>query len=939
MEVRVYSKSQEQSNPMSSQPEYESQKCQGTTENAFRRTTEVLEPMEITRLRQELLRTAIRNHPHQASFLDNLECRLSDLYEQAKTAEKFDRAIEIAEIAEIAFHGHHSRRCPWLSRLGDELGNRFKRNGSLNDLDRAVELAEEAIMLTIDFTPEYPGLLHTLVSRLRNRYNYTYSIADIHRAIDKMTAAVRRTSRKNPNRDAYLISLADLLGIRFDRTKSKIDIVKAIRHARNVIKNTAPDHPDGAKRLSILGTLLLSRYEFGGSTADLDHAIKHTSSSANIATREQVEYPAILGNFAGCLFRRYIHERSLEDLNLAIEVLKTAVVNIPSTDPWYPKLLYNFGLYHVERFKNTNANEDLEDSIALYKQGLDCLDTPPSIRVRLAHAAAEAFVADNRWKEASNILDDAVRLLPSISTRLLGDLDKQMALADATGLATFAAAAALNADKCAEHALELLELGRGVIASDILDTRTSTMDLERQYPELASKFESLRDELDSQPPTRVLAVEWETQAKERRELYNQFRSTCDTIRALPGFKDFLLPPNALEMKAAASLGPVVVINTNKYRCDAFIVREDEVHVLRLHSLAYTDFQVKARVSAKLLRELWVRVTCPVLTELGLMQETGYDPAAKTPRLWWVLTGALSRFPIHAAGLPNPESTETVLDRVVSSYSPSIKALIHAREKSKKRVPESAVLISMSTTPSCPSHIPGDLAFARQEVEMLKDILPKTISRTEFDKPRKQEVMRGVRDSSIFHFAGHGISNITTPSNSCLLLEDWVRNPLTVKDLTSLRLSDCAWLAYLSACSTGENQIEQLQDESIHLVSACQLAGFRHVVGSLWRVDDRRSLDMASIVYKTIIEGGWTDEAVALGVHNATKRLRDEMRSEYWAQRDKSRGQDSDMTSWPEEQEQPNEGGIEMTETDRGIGYAWQRESYPQKWAAYIHIGP
>ncbi|RFN44639.1 tpr-like protein [Fusarium flagelliforme] len=611
MEVRVYSESQEQSIPLSSQPEYKSQQTQGTSKSHYRRTTEVLEPMEITRLRQELLKTAIQNHPDQVNFLDSLESRLLDLYEQARAAEEFNKAIEVAKTAEVAFNGYHSRRCPWLSRLGDELGNRYQRSGSVDDLDRAVESAEEAIKFTIDFSPEYPGLLNTLVSRLRNRYNYTHSIADLHRAIDKMIATVQRTSRKNPDRDFYLISLADLLGTRFDRTRSKIDIVTAIRHARKVMKNTLPDHNDRAKRLSILGTLLLSRYEFTGSKADLDCAIKHACSSAEIAISEQAEYPAILGNFAGCLFRRYLHKGSLEDLSQAIEVLKTAVVNISPSDPWYPMLLYNFGLYHVERFKNTNANQDLDDSIALYKQGLNCVDIPPSIRVRLAHEAAEAFAADKRWKEASNILDDAVALLPSISTRLLGDLDKQMALADATGLATFAAAAALNAEKCAGHALELLELGRGVIASDILDTRTSIMGLEQEYPELASELESLRDELDSPPPIRVLAVEWETKAKERRELHRQFRSTCDKIRTLPGFKTFLLPPNLSELKAAASSGPIVVINTNKYRCDAFLVREDGVQVLHLQNLRHTDFE-----------------------ELGLMRERGEGPVDKIPRLCW-----------------------------------------------------------------------------------------------------------------------------------------------------------------------------------------------------------------------------------------------------------------------------------------------------------------
>lgn len=48
------------------------------------------------------------------------------------------------------------------------------------------------------------------------------------------------------------------------------------------------------------------------------------------------------------------------------------------------------------------------------------------------------------------------------------------------------------------------------------------------------------------------------------------------------------------------------------------------------------------------------------------------------------------------------STETVLDRVMSSYSPSIKALVYGRQHSKNTsehiVLEGALLVSMPDTP-------------------------------------------------------------------------------------------------------------------------------------------------------------------------------------------------------------------------------------------------
>jgi len=114
-----------------------------------------------------------------------------------------------------------------------------------------------------------------------------------------------------------------------------------------------------------------------------------------------------------------------------------------------------------------------------------------------------------------------------------------------------------------------------------------------------------------------------------------------------------------------------------------------------------------------------------------------------------------------------------------------------------------------------------------------------------------------------------------PSQSCLLLKDWESNPLTVGDLRDHRLQENPpFLGYLSACSTGANEADQLVDEGIHLVSALQLAGFRHVIGTLWEVSDEHCVDVARVVYEMIRNEGMTDMAVCRGLHRAIRALRD-----------------------------------------------------------------
>jgi CHAT domain-containing protein len=87
------------------------------------------------------------------------------------------------------------------------------------------------------------------------------------------------------------------------------------------------------------------------------------------------------------------------------------------------------------------------------------------------------------------------------------------------------------------------------------------------------------------------------------------------------------------------------------------------------------------------------------------------------------------------------------------------------------------------------------------------------------------------------------------------------------DVARLRL-DGAELAFLSACSTARPGT-RLTDESIHLASAFQLAGYRHVVGTLWPIYDQYALDIADHIYDGVTRTG----DVAAAVHTATRQLR------------------------------------------------------------------
>ena len=555
------------------------------------------------------------------------------------------------------------------------------------------------------------------------------------------------------------------------------------------------------------------------------------------------------------------------------------------------------------------------------------------MRIKAARNAADLLITQAKWEESSTLLCDAITLLPSLSPRSLQQCDQQHILEKFSGLATFAASVALQAGKGAFRALQLLELGRGVIAGLRYGTRTDLTDLGEQHPEMVRKFERLQEILEAPVPSTLHpAVVDNAQtllsgSNSRHDASLEFEKIINIIRCQPNFENFLLPPRETELRAAASAGPVVLINVSHVRCDAILLATNAVRWLPLPLLSYTIIEenveflksVRNHTSrsyldgknqmSHMLEWLWDAIAHPILDALGF-QEPPLDK--KWPHVWWIPTGILGLLPLHAAGRYSSMSTETVLDRVVSSYCPSIKALIYARQNTKKNdlnlISGKILLTSMQTTPSC-----SDIQFARKEIEIVANLLPALATKVKLEQPCKEDVVSCLKDCTIFHFAGHGRSDSLDPSKSCLLLDDWQENPLTVESLSTLQLyQNPPFLAYLSACSTGENQAEYLHDEAIHLMSACQLAGFRHIVGSLWEVSDQYCIYAAREVYKALGNGeSFNDEAIALGVHNAARFLRD-------ITRDKDGTREWDLLGHGKKGS--NEQGDPLT------------------WAAYVHFG-
>ncbi|MFF3137676.1 CHAT domain-containing tetratricopeptide repeat protein [Streptomyces mirabilis] len=862
------------------------------------------------------------NHPHRTRHLSNLGGALRARFERSGVLADLDDAITAGRAAVEATPANHPHRTRHLSNLGGALRARFERSGVLADLDDAIAAGRAAVEATPTDHPDQVRLLSALGITFHLRFERVGDLADVHEAIDLLRATVEATPSDHPERAAYLSNLGAALYRRFERSGVLADLDDSIAAGRAAAEATPSDHPQRAAYLSNFGVALRARFERSGVLADLDHAVTAWRAAVEATPTDHPQRAMYLSNLGGALQVRFGASGVLADLDDAVTVGRAAVAATPTEHPERAVYLSNLGGALRVRFRRGRERADLDAAVSALDEVRGMISAAPSNRIQAAWDVAR-LVAGSDAGRAADAVEAAVRLLPEVTPRQLGRGDQQHVLGQFAGLAGDAAALVLadprgSRQKNAARALRLLEAGRAVLLSQALDTRSDLTDLIRRRPDLAARFIQLRDQIDQPTDTPAPAGSEENNAAkvrqaptvpDRHRLAHDFAQTLDEIRALEGFASFALPPTTEELLTEADEGPVVVFNVSRYRSDALLLtRSGITHVeLRhlttrtliekvtafhraLHAATSGDSREQRReaqdILAGALQWLWDTAAGPVLEVLG--HRTTPSAEADWPRVWWVPGGLLGRLPVHAAGyhtdLADDPRRRTVMDRVVSSYTPTVRALRHARQRTP--VPDTlaqGLIVAMPTTPGLPGH--GRLHHVDAEAELLRKHLPRAVLLREPDPagpdspsqstPTKAAVLDRLPTCSIAHFACHGTSHPTDPSQSRLLLHDHDSAPLTVASLAPVRL-DHAQLAYLSACRTAAIDTADLVDEAIHLTSAFQLAGFPHVVGTLWEIDDQTAVTMADACYTRLRtpDGTIDTSRAAWALNQAVRNLRD-----------------------------------------------------------------
>lgn len=818
------------------------------------------------------------DHPDHAACLSSLASAYHARHEFTNDGDDLATSIELNERILARTPPEHHSHIVALVNLAVDYFQRYPRTGDPADLDTGIDTGERALPLLPPTGADRSSCLSNVAVGYRRRYERFGATADLDAAVDLGEQAVAALPEDHPQRPLRLGNLALAYAARFRRAGASADLDAAVDAGEQAVAELPLTHQDRGRAWLNLSTYYRVRFTVSDDPDDLDRSVERAEQALSTVADGEPGRAMIATALAGAHLFRYRHSAEEADLDAAVDHIERVAAATPPGAPMSMGLLSNLAVAYREvadrRPLPDGTVSRLTAAVSAAESTADVTETPVSRAITQYNVGLLAMHTGEKASAAA-MLRAAVETLPQCAPRGLDWSDQEHQLAHSRGLLGEAIAAQLDVDDVA-GALELAELGRGILLANQLDTRTSTAELEHVEPELATEFDRLRTELGLPRPADLDPGQAAAWLVRRRAAADEWNALLRRIRELPEFPDFLAPPHARDLRRAAESGTVVLVNVSQLGGAAILVRPDSITRLRLDDLTLNETRARVAdltgvitkgdrawltppkpVDPELLAWLWEAVTGPVLDALGHLTPPAAGEAP--PRLWWIPTGLLGLLPLHAAGLTGGPSA---LDQVVSSYTPTIRALLHSQRRAAAPG-RTRLTVAMRHTTGMPD-LPGTAA----EAAHLRTRYPATVELAN-TTATVDAVLDALPRATFAHFACHASTHPVESARGGLHLHDAV---LSVPEIGRLRLRD-AELAYLSACSTGQST-QIVADEALHLGSAFQLAGYRHVVATLWPVGDTVAAKAARRFYDLLGDSPTADRAATV-LHQVTRELRDE----------------------------------------------------------------
>ncbi|MEV7324588.1 hypothetical protein [Streptomyces sp. NPDC093970] len=468
---------------------------------------------------------------------------------QAGEAQQLDRAVTMGEGALAVPRTSWEAEALDRIALAEALISRFEQRADPRDVDAAIEHLQGASALcdrresaerprlslreglrrwnrqfpprklaydTVQWPPMDEFMRSQLLCRLagayHTRFQALWAVADLQRAVIAieeaevlsrtfMWAVSSSSSGYGRQRGIVLSQLAAALVIRYEIFREPEDIVRAQWYLKDADRLMPRRDAESAGLARNRVHALVLQAEALSQPSDLEEA-------EAVLRRRQPRGPGWLLQVQIALVRSEI-SGTAEGLDTAVRLMESRLVDATPAEAsellrWLAVLLWQWAEVEESHPSRPDADATAASSpspaTGLWRRSADAwrrlamLESAPAWRRLLAASfwtqfARNAGAGSAERAEAASL---AVRLLPTAAWRGLDRINQEMLLTvGGGGLATTAAAAQLDAER-PEQALELLELGRGVLWSQKLDADTDLGLLREHSEELAARLTSTR---------------------------------------------------------------------------------------------------------------------------------------------------------------------------------------------------------------------------------------------------------------------------------------------------------------------------------------------------------------------------------------------------------------------------------------------------------------
>ena len=839
-----------------------------------------------------VIRRCQPSHQHYSTALVFYANLLIVRSEQRESIQDIDRAIECIRNGMTAGRADVPSPPELLSTLGYCLVSRFLHCGSVTDLESAAENCYAAVRLDSSLDAgARAGNMNRLAFALFTRYQLQGDEIDSSRAKAYLQQALELCPSDHPIRLNILNNSGRILGnlARKNSDFSNLELsIKCFYEALDLCYASAR-----STVLTNLAFALLHRYSLLSDLSDIDVSFSLSKTALELQPEDHPFRGRTLLCQAKAVIAMFPRKHNLVDTQIALDILDAAR---DAVTPGHPLLIETYrelsNVYSL-RHSITNSSTDLEDAFnyriaaAQYSNGGSQVQFEAAMQwVESAERFNHPSLLD-AYRSAIRILDLHLVLKPSVDVR--HDIIKAIIKAQTLSICADATSCALRRHNVI-GAVEMFEHSRGLFWTFMARLRTPLDELRASGPggrDLADEFETLSHQLET-PMT--LGDDGEYGQRFRR-IQRDWNAVVDKIRSADGFNQFLLPPSYEDLRAAAIGGPVIILNASRHSCDAVIVLADSdaepVHIAFQEGTfsemvtMSSDFELvrrslrqyptdsnsqekekEERRLAGLLRGLWYSIVCEVVRSL--------EPhVPKNSRIWWCPTGVFTSLPIHAAH-PYRKGERGLSDVYVSSYTPTLSALIRSRNKrnTQQSVPS---FVSIGQPNAAGYNL---LVSVRQELDLVRQLLPEAVQFTELsdEAATREAALTALCTHTFAHLACHGEQVPGRPYDSHFAMHD---GKLTLLDIIHSQLGHETEFAFLSACKTATGDVEA-PDEVIHLAAALQFAGVRNVVGTMWSVDDQVVGYTVEAFYRAMVreDGVFDPSRAARALRAATRATKD-----------------------------------------------------------------